>query len=115
MFSEDICRRLAVNLPSPLAIVSRLPLSRKPNGLIATPKNSFAFARKIEHGICVSVRGGFTVCPSETNALNFVEFSRQRATSRCRGGVFVRLPLRPGPISNTKALGISEGEAARNI
>jgi hypothetical protein len=43
------------------------------------------FRHKIEDDFCPSVRGVFAVCPGETNALE-TEFSRQRASSRSRGG-----------------------------
>lgn len=62
------------------------------------------FRLQIEHGLCASVRGVFTVSSSETGALH-KEFPGQRAASRCgvaEGGRIyfpppLPLPLRPGP------------------
>jgi hypothetical protein len=86
--------------------------SQPANGA-ATSKSTFR--HKIEDDFCPSVRGVFAVCPGETNALE-TEFSRQRASSRSRGGAVYRLPLRPGPqLESLKALGISSGGQARGF
>lgn len=71
---------------------------------------------KIERDFCANVRVGFNRCSGETNALAKSQFSRQRASSRSRGGYFPPPPtrVRPGPyLKYSKALGISVTTAGR--